>query len=193
MIIVVDAYNVLKKGIHAQHYISHQQREQFCSDISVYAKRKKHTILVVFDGGDSQWPSVTKRDYISIVYSGQKMNADDYIKEYLDKNKDKEILLVSSDRALCYWADEREMPSLDSELFYAILKKPDAIAAQTGIKQGGLVKMSESEDALVNELMQQAAQAIEYKMEDILPEERTEQKSAVAKKERKLQQIIKKL
>src|SRR5690606_22277741 len=122
MIIIIDGYNLLKQ-IYTNAYISMQQRESFIHMLQRYAKIKKHAILVVFDGGDSTWPTVEKRDYVTIAYSGNYESADTYIKSWIANNHHKDILVVSNDRDICLYADEHNIVSIDVIEFYRILKQ----------------------------------------------------------------------
>lgn len=102
MYLIIDAYNVLKQVIPVLE-ISQQQRERFINAIISYAKRKGHYAVIVFDGGANIWPSTEQKRHCSITYSGSKMSADDYIQRYISEGKNKDILLVSTDRALTSW------------------------------------------------------------------------------------------
>lgn len=193
MIIVIDAYNVLKRVIATE--ISHREREQFISQMGKYARRKGHAVVIVFDGGDSSRPEVTNRNYTQVVYAGYKMSADDYIQEYIQKNRHKELVLVSSDRVLCSWADAHGIASIDSALFYSILQQkvkiPDQPASTT--TSAGVVKIAQTNNAELDELMIQGAATLERKLDDAIQAGGAPALKGNAKKDRKLLQILKKL
>ena len=123
MIILIDAYNLLKKIFSGE--ITHTQRKNFVAYYGAYAKRKGHHVVIVFDGGDSYWPSSSKQTLSEIVYAGQSKSADDYIREYISANKGKEIVLVSSDRQLCIFANQQGVISIDSDIFYRLTQKQE--------------------------------------------------------------------
>lgn len=121
MIIVIDAYNVLKQCIHDREIAEHE-RAHFLSELSSYGRKKRHKLIVVFDGGANEWPTKERSDGTCVIYSGYHETADDYIKTYLKKHRMQDILLVSSDRELNRVADNLDIPSLDAADFYRIIK-----------------------------------------------------------------------
>lgn len=120
MIIVVDAYNILKQTVSGG-WVSERERARFIKQLGLYAKKKGHTIVLVFDGGDAERAVKEYIDGIYVVYSGIHENADNYIKQYIKKHKAYELLLVSSDRDVAGWADRHHIESLDSVEFYRLV------------------------------------------------------------------------
>ena len=51
MIIVVDAYNLLRSVPPYKKNISDKERAYFIAQLSAYGKRKGHKMVIVFDGG----------------------------------------------------------------------------------------------------------------------------------------------
>lgn len=80
MIIIVDGYNVLR-GVLDGREASEQARNQFLAQLGRYARRKKHKIILIFDGGSSPMPEKTEQHGINLVYSGYIDTADDLIKK----------------------------------------------------------------------------------------------------------------
>src|SRR5579871_5765303 len=111
MILVVDAYNVLKQ-VSSTTNITQKIRSRFIQDNAHYGKARNHSMVLVFDAGPTQWPHKESVHGVQVVYSGATMSADDYIKEYIQSHKGHELLLVSSDRALCLWALKYRVESL---------------------------------------------------------------------------------
>src|SRR5688572_27799357 len=97
MIIIIDAYNLLHAMPLYKKTLTDQERAQFIKQLGVYGQRKGHKIVLVFDGGPFEWPYKEKVCSVQVVYSGINESADDYIKEYLEKNRSKDLLVVSSD------------------------------------------------------------------------------------------------
>ncbi len=192
MIIVVDAYNVLKRETGTPD-ISHQQRIAFLSQIAHYNKQKGHEMIIVFDGGESSWPSVTKQRHLTVVYSGNQRTADDYIRSYLTHHAHKDIILVSSDNELNFWADRHDIPSIDSDVFYTKLRQTVQVNGPSKKEnRGALIKTSSSADAFLDEVMRESAVQIQHKVEDFGGEKELE-KSAGSKKDKKLLRIMNKL
>ncbi len=123
MILVIDAYNVLKQ-VSPEIFIQEPQRTHFLHQVARYGKAKGHKMVVVFDGGPYDRPYKQQGKGIVIVYSGTQESADDYIRSYIEQTKTYELLLISSDRALCKWALQRGVESIDSVAFYAIIQQP---------------------------------------------------------------------
>lgn len=120
MIIIIDAYNVLKQVMHAGH-ISEIERMRFIKQIGIYSKAKEHSMILVFDGGGHERPTIDRIHGISVVYSGTQ-TADTYIQHYIDNHKMLDLLLISSDRQICRWAADRNVPSLEAVDFYRLLQ-----------------------------------------------------------------------
>lgn len=193
MIIVVDGYNVLKREIPSIN-VSYQQRVQFLAKLSRYNQQKGHEIIVVFDGGESSWPSVMQQKHVTVVYSGKQRTADDYIKDYIIRNAHKDLLLVSSDRELNIIADHYDIPSIDSDFFYAKVNQAAKEVPLTTIRQEKLTKISSVHNAELDEIMRQGSEHIENKSEDhIIGQIEIIELKTGSKKEKKLFRIAKKL
>ena len=192
MIIIIDAYNLLK-SVLGQKQISQQQRDAFLAQARVYARRTKHVLVVVFDGGPSEWVHTQQLQGVSIVYSGVHASADEYIDGYIAQHQHKELLLVSSDHELALCADEHGVPSIDVVSFYELLQARVRAVSRADAHEGAVVKSGESDQgADLDQLMQQASIQVPVKQSDIVvaPRVRSAKKSKV---ERKLLQILKKL
>lgn len=191
MIIVIDAYNVLKR-IHGCIHISEAQRRQFVKKLNRYASLKHHDIAVIFDGGNARWPTREKVGRVTEVYVGHQRTADDYIKEYIHHEQTKEILLVSSDNELCYQADQIGIPSIDSSMFYQLVKREPL--KQKEPPRSPVVKTSQEVNQELDSLMRQAAQGMSHAKDDdiiqLLPvlDSHTPRKS-----EKKLRNLLHKL
>ena len=80
MILLVDAYNVLKRGSSRQQ-ITQGQREAFIARLAAYAAKRNHEIIAVFDGGDSSYPINERQKSVRVIFSGDRMTADDVLQE----------------------------------------------------------------------------------------------------------------
>ncbi len=196
MIIIIDGYNLLKQRFFAQE-ISEKQRNAFIAQVGIYAKRKAHKIVVVFDGGPYEWANKERMSGVYVVYSGTNETADEYIKRYLDQHRAQDLLLVSSDRELNVHASHLDIPSIGSHDFYQLLleavreKKGEIVAPEGTIK-----KLHESESEELDALMEQASEKVPLKAEDMLVQKEvkiTKGRHKLSKKERKLLKKLKKL
>ena len=196
MILVIDAYNMLKQLIHARD-ISQTQRTHFVTLLKKYAQRKKHTMVVVFDGGPYQWVHKEHVGDIHVVYSGVRETADDYISYYLQEHEHKDILLVSADHELTLLASNVSIPSIDPMDFYALVQQALTHTDDWLTYDNQLVKLQDSaEQQDVDRLMEQGSVVVPVKQADTIVQL---QRHIVAGQqrgsriERKLLQILKKL
>ena len=86
MIIVLDAYNLLRAIPPYKKTISQKERAQFIAQLSAYARSKGHKVIIVFDGGPHEWPFKENMKFVQVVYSGMHESADEYIKEYIENS-----------------------------------------------------------------------------------------------------------
>lgn len=191
MFLIIDAYNILKQVIPLKE-ITRVQRDRFIQLVFTYARRKNHYAIIVFDGGTSKWPSTEKKKQGAITFAGNTISADDYIKNFISDNKDKDMLLVSTDRALTTWASKYRVPAIDALDFYQFLKSE--LSGEVEKKKNLLmpIKITEDENPELDRLMTQASEGIYPKQE----EKQTDRKPSGqhhSKKERKILQKIKKL
>jgi predicted RNA-binding protein with PIN domain len=197
MIIVVDAYNILKQKVSSD-YITDEQRKKFIQQLTVYANRKNHTVISVFDGGLTRWPYETRKGKVTVWYSGERLSADELIKRLLASYPSHNTALVSSDRALRDYAARHKIATIDSLAFSKLLESPEASPELRIIKS--TQKPIKTEGREVNpeldKLMEKASSIILYKKEDldILEGCRLLEKGQTpSKKDKKLTKVIKKL
>ena len=55
MILIIDAYNVLKYTL-GNHAITEHERQNFIHQLQHYIQKKGVQSVVVFDGGPHRWP-----------------------------------------------------------------------------------------------------------------------------------------
>src|SRR5690349_18507069 len=122
MIIVVDGYNLIKNVIPGRE-VNEPERRKFLALFGAYAQRKKHSLVVVFDGGPYEWVHKENVLGVQVMYSGTRETADEVIVKYLYVQRTKELLLVSSDHEICVAASRLEIPSIGSLDFYGLMKE----------------------------------------------------------------------
>ena len=121
MILLIDAYNVLKQ-VKPSDIVGERERSAFIHELGRYAKMRQHKIILVFDGGPYDRTSQERIAGVYVVYSGALESADDYIKRYLKEHKELDILLISSDRELRSAAARYHIESVQAPDFYVMMK-----------------------------------------------------------------------
>ncbi len=179
----------------AEIYDLEDQRTWLIKMLTAYARKKKNNILVVFDGGPFYWPSEQKKNkYVTIVFSGQKMDADEYLKEYILDNKINEILLVTDDRQIADVAHEYSKPSIGSKHFYNLVQDALSVQALKKPEKPQISKLpGRPEHEMLDALMQEAAKIQSpEKSEDthMLAQKR---KQKLSRHEKKMMKLLKKL
>ncbi len=194
MIIVIDAYNLLRALPPHSRKITDQERKKFLAQVGRYGRMKGHKMVVVFDGGPYEWPSKERVNGVHVVYSGVNETADDYIKEYLDAHKERDMLLVSSDNELNFRADQFNIPSIGSFHFYELMQESLQGKKTKTVVQDKAVKITETESEELDQLMEQASRVMPIKSEDLVREVAGDVvKKKPSKEERKLLSKLKKL
>ncbi len=123
MIILIDGYNLLKQVFHKVKGKLDKQRQQLIKELGFYKHKKEiKEIIVVFDGGLINHATREIKHGITIIFSGRKQTADDWILDHIEKYKNNEYLLVSLDRELKQKASVFGVDSIDVFDFYKILQ-----------------------------------------------------------------------
>jgi predicted RNA-binding protein with PIN domain len=201
MIIIVDAYNLLRATPPYKKTITEKERMQFIAQLSAYGRRKGHKIVIVFDGGPYEWPFKENMKVVQIVYSGIHESADDYIKEYVQIHKAKDLLLVSSDNELNRYAEHLHIPSIDSSTFSQLVYEEFSQKASSAKKQEEIIKLiqdkefQESAQDILDRLMMEASKNVAEKSEDFYTARKTRdsKKEHMSKQDRVLLEKLKKL
>lgn len=197
MVIIIDAYNMLKHGL-GNTYISEAAQQAFLDELWHYSQRKRHNVVVVFDGGPEVRPFKIVRGLLEIMYAGRQRSADDVIKDLLLKYNPANTLLVTSDRALRTYASRHQFISLESPLFrrYSKLQDDEEPIPVFKDKHAPVKRHNHESSVEVDALMQKAGRVTFVKKEDyesdILQAERTPQKK-LSKYEKKRAYFIEKL
>jgi len=194
--IIVDAYNVLK-GFFAVSRIVDSDKEHFILLLIKYAKKKRHNVLLIFDGGTLPYSEFNKSRGITIINSGYKHTADDVIKNLLDDALPNSTVLVTSDNELIRHAGLLDIASMAGALFFECINravgKQDLEEAEK-IKQTPTIKMNkEISSSMLDELMEQSSEEIIYKKADIISAVLVKRKQKKSKTDRKLIKIIERL
>lgn len=191
MKLLIDGYNVLKQ-ITKSPYASAAERAAFINQLSRYARKKSLDILLVFDGLPANDERISTKVAITIHYAGGHHSADDYLKERLD-NAHGTTLLVSSDRELVFYAQQYEIPSIDADYFYELVRTALNHPETTPHHQRApLVKTTDNDADDLAALMDQWTRKMPTKDRpaDLM---QTTTHTTQSKTEKKLLQILKKL
>jgi predicted RNA-binding protein with PIN domain len=195
MIIIVDAYNLLRAMPPYKKVITDQERKSFIARLGQYGRSKGHKMVIVFDGGPYEWPNKEHINRVLVVYSGIHESADDYIKEYLDAHKSKDILLVSSDAELNAFGQRLNIPSIDSSSFMQLLWQGLFAKKRVTSKQDEAIKLVRENESDIDQLMTEASKSIPVKSEDLaqVTKDRMLKKPQTSKQERALLKKLNKL
>ena len=133
MHILIDGYNLIRQSPNLRRFERQSLeagRKALIEWLSLYRRRKRHRITVVFDGWAGGSP-LQERDSVSgigLIYSPLGVKADEIIKE-ISAATDEEILVVSSDREITSFAERHGKTALPSQEFETyinrLMVKPD--------------------------------------------------------------------
>lgn len=212
MIIVIDGYNLLKAIFPKEKGRLDKQRRRLISQLGFYKNQRRETIkqiVLVFDGGLVGRATREIRDGIVVVFSGQKQNADDWIVDYVERNKEKELMLVSRDRELIQKCKKHNVEVLKVFDFYKIMQErllesveQDLIKDKQSEEKTDTIKKYKKESTSKNgeiesealDILMEQAPVDFYEKEDVIKEERKKGRSRIkSKKEKKRISKLKKL
>lgn len=81
----------------------HKEKKLFIKSIGAYLHEKKASItkqIVFFDGGGSVHMTREVKNNVVVMHAGMRMSADDAMVEFVEKYRQKELLVVTNDRKL---------------------------------------------------------------------------------------------
>lgn len=195
MIVLLDAYNILKQT-QPKLEISDAQRRAFIDRVERYAHVRDHRVFIVFDGGESRFSTKSNRGSSVVIYSGTQQSADDVVKRLCAEYAHKQVVVVSSDRQVCAYANLKGAVCLDANLWESVLAgasqnvSPVALVKDTGIAHK---RPGHESSAELDALMQQASAQMMVKAEDDHEVCRKSAKQTLSKAEKQLKKLVKKL
>jgi predicted RNA-binding protein with PIN domain len=204
MVVVIDGYNLLKQVWPGIKTSMEKQREHFIAELSYFKKQKPDIseIVVVFDAGPMTHATREIKKGIVVVFSGIKSSADDWIIHFVERNKIKEILVVTLDRELAKSCKSHGADVLGVFDFYEILQHNLMEKASQGqeIRLATDFEKYENRGATANNtaldlLMQQASINVPLKKDDKNYSRTTPRNKGYtpSKKEKMLDKKLKKL
>jgi len=167
MIILIDAYNLLKTVLHTK-LIEDAQLVYFLQLFKKYAQyRPSNELILIFDGGQDPYEVEQDSKHITVFHSGFRQSADEVIKKKLQLYQGYDVLLVTSDRELRQYGKQYQIESLGSMEFYKIFQdvislkdKKEMIVAQK------IHKTSPDENLDVDALMEFGSRLLVAKDQD---------------------------
>ncbi|KKP35819.1 MAG: hypothetical protein UR26_C0002G0119 [candidate division TM6 bacterium GW2011_GWF2_32_72] len=196
MILVIDGYNVLKQAF-VPTFVDDRMRSDFIYKLGNYAKVKGHKVVLVFDGGPYDMNFKETINKVSVVYSGYRETADDFIKRYLRENKEKDILLISSDREITSIAEQCGCEWVSALEFYDRFKEFGRTFDLENVSRNKteIFRTTQTSSQELDQLMQNASKSVETKSEDLvfLPKKRQSKAYKLSKKDSRRAKKIGKL
>lgn len=155
MIIIIDAYNYLKNVLRVS-FVSQHEIQSCLQRYKKYTEMRNNQIIFVFDAGPYDQVTIENSGKdVEIYYSGSWKSADDVIKDLMVEKKQKDILVVTSDREICAFADVHDIVSIGALDFHGIWQvvmkqthKQEKVLAKT------ITKISSQENEYLDQLME---------------------------------------
>lgn len=207
MIVIIDGYNLLHAIFPIKKGKADGHREHFVRQLSHYKEARLQTIddvIIVFDAGPFGHAVREVHNGVVVVYSGQKSNADEWMVEFCERHRGKEMVVVTKDRQLIVRCKPFGAESLGVEEFYGLMRAATLESDhEGGYELASDVKKFDHEDddqfpggnrRAVDMLMEEATIGLKPKHESHEPTGPRKSTSRVASKdERKLLKTLKKL
>jgi len=165
MVVIIDAYNVLKY-MASSALVSQVVIDRFIGSVGRRARMRRYSAIIVFDGGSSRYCTESVRDNLRIIHAGQGGSADDCIRELLDSVPADNTVLVTADRELQAVARHKRIITMPPPLWWAAMRTqystttpPSSFFPKVLIAQDS-APGTESNEQLIEQLMEDAARAI---------------------------------
>lgn len=218
MIIIIDGYNLLKRIHPYKNNTLNIEKKILLKKLSIYKKLKSNTIkeiIIVYDGGIFKHASRVVYEGISVIESGKKYSADEWIISYLDRDYLTNLMVVSDDNEIIVKCHQHKVFTLDVLSFAEVVETnyKEFLSQKTNSEtlnqiSSLLEKYSHEEDefsgtelasrynhAYVDSLMEEATlmRNQESEKEEIIHPTRAAKKQTHSKKEKDIIKIIKKV
>lgn len=205
MIVMIDGYNLLKQVFHHTKGRLEIKRTDLISQLGLYKKKQYPSIkeiILVFDGGEFKHAIREIHSGVVVIFSGQRDSADEWIINFINKNKQKELLLVTRDRELIELCNKiaHNFDVVDPCDFHVLLQRVLLDSSGDGVKDSEGVRKYENEldDNMTVDregldlLMSQADVDLYISDRDII-EKRAEKDKKLSKEEKRHHTKIRKL
>lgn len=156
---IVDGYNLIHRidALRSQMGKSLEAaREMLIRKLLQFQLQHRSVVTVVFDSSEGGALPGVHRSGINIIYTKPPQNADQTIKSIVDKNKNRhELVVVSSDQEVMYYAKASGCRFLSVESFYQSLSVKSETAANGAPEEKSNPQMSKKEIAAWLDLFKQ--------------------------------------
>ena len=204
MIILIDGYNLLHQRYPGQKQHFDRLKNLVIKQLSAYKRARAAVteVIVVFDGGIANHAIRTVKAGIALIEAGTKSSADDWIANFAERHRGREMTLVSNDRALKDRVSARGCTVLTIDIFYQLMLETSAADTANGAPQDETVVIysheEDDQEALVSKqtvdmLMMQVNTHPREKPEDPAKASRSASGYTPSRAEKRLAEKLKKL
>lgn len=215
MIVVIDGYNMLGQIFSGIKGKMNSQKKYLIQQLAAYKKCKSNvaiTLIIVFDAGPLTHATRDIYQGVIVMHSGQKSSADEWIIEYIQKNKNQEIVVVTKDREIIDSCKYNNVQNIDGQDFYQLIKSaliqtPCSPEIEKNLKDHKTLKYEptnfyrEDNNGLVSKISQQELDMLMHegslftqeKDESVEDKKNQRPQKTLSKKEKKLYHTFKKL
>jgi len=152
MDIIIDGYNVIFKiselGYSTEKCDIEVLRNRFLTLLEQYKEKRKHKLIVVFDGQGTGNSSGTRVAGIDVVFSRQDLDADEEIKRMVSGSENpRHITVITSDRDIEQYVRKYGCKVVEPLAFYRDIKKKVA-HIQAGGQEDSRFKKEEDDEPI---------------------------------------------
>ena len=150
MDIIVDGYNVIFKiselGYTTEKCDIEVLRNRFLAMLEQYKEKRKHKLIVVFDGQGAGNSSEARVAGIDVVFSRQDIDADEEIKRMVSKSANpRHITVITADRDIEQYVRKYGCKVVEPLAFYRDIKRK-VERLQSTKKDGRLFNKEENDE-----------------------------------------------
>lgn len=214
MIVVIDGYNLLRSVFPKVKGKLDKQRKELISQLGFYKKKRSGKIkelVLVFDGGFESRATREIKHGVTVIFSGRKRSADQWIIDFVERKKGREIMLVTRDREIIEKCKGKNVEVIKVLDFYNIMQDrlleevehDMTVSSQSGIEKYKNVEESvrsrshsdviDIQSEALDILMRQANLDEYQKSDDFFEDEKKGQSKPLSKKKKKRRARLKKL
>ncbi len=165
MDIIIDGYNVIFR-VSELGYISEKcdleiLRNRFLAILEQYKEKRKHKLIVVFDGKGFGNSTESRTAGIDVVFSRENFDADEEIKRMVsDSNNPRHITVITSDREIEQYVKKYGCKVVDPLSFYRDIK--NKVARLRATEKEGRLFTKEEDDEPVSKYLGPSKTEAEY-------------------------------
>ncbi len=150
MDIIVDGYNVIFKipelGYSTEKCDIETLRNRFLTILEQYKEKRRHKLIVVFDGKGTGKMSETRVEGLDVIFSKQDLDADEEIKRMVRNSENpRNITVITSDRDIEQYVKRYGCKVVEPSVFYSDIKDRVARLRESGKKGRSFTKEEDGE------------------------------------------------